>query len=106
MVDKLYHRANPCSSLRPIVCLVVEIQHIVCNRATPPIIEKLLSEGVAMHVYGVSACILRVTYKSIKWTCSIFTFISNGSAQVHLIDFRVTVVCGNAIRVHSNAFRP
>ena len=34
--------------------------------------------------------------------------LSNGSAQaqVHLIDFRVTVVCGNAIRVHSNAFRP
>ena len=30
--------------------------------------------------------------------------LSNGSAQVHLIDFRVTVVCGNAIRVHSNAF--
>ena len=32
--------------------------------------------------------------------------ISNGSTQVHLIDFRVTVVCGNTIRVHSNTFRP
>ena len=32
--------------------------------------------------------------------------LSNGSAQVHLIDFRVTVVCRNAIRVHSNAFGP
>ena len=32
--------------------------------------------------------------------------LSNGSAQVHLTDFRVTVVCGNAIRVHSNAFGP
>ena len=55
MVDKLYHRANPLSSLRPIVCLVVEIQHFVCDRATPPIIEKLRSKGVAMHAYSVSA---------------------------------------------------
>ena len=55
MVDKLYHRANPYSSLRPIVCLVVEIQRLVCDRATLPIIEKLRSKGVAMHAYGVSA---------------------------------------------------
>ena len=41
--------------LRPIVCLVVEIQRFVCDRATPPIIEKLRSKGVAMHAYGVSA---------------------------------------------------
>ena len=52
MVDKLSHRANPRSSFRP---TVVEIQHLVCDRATPPIIEKLLSKGVAMHAYGVSA---------------------------------------------------
>ena len=39
-------------------------------------------------------------------SCSIFMFISNSSAQVYLIDFRVTVVSGNIIRVHSNAFRP
>ena len=26
----------------------------VCNHATPPIIEKLPSKGVAMHPYGVS----------------------------------------------------
>ena len=32
--------------------------------------------------------------------------LSNGSAQVHLIDFRVTVVRENAICVHSNAFEP
>ena len=51
MVYKLYHRA---SSLRPIVRFIVEIQHFVCNRATPLIIEKLRSKGVAMHVYGVS----------------------------------------------------
>ena len=55
MVDKLYHRANPCSSLRLIVCLVVEIQRFVCDCATPPVIEKLRSKGVAMHAYGVSA---------------------------------------------------
>ena len=61
MVDKLYHRPNPRSNLRPIVCFVVEIQHFVCNSATPPIIEKLRSKGVAMHAYGV-------TWKSIKWT--------------------------------------
>ena len=55
MVDKLYHRSKPRSSLRPIVCLVVEIQCFVCDRVTPPIIEKLRSKGVAMHAYGVSA---------------------------------------------------
>ena len=55
MVDKLYHRANPCSNLRPIARFVVEIQRFVCDRATPPTIEKLRSKGVAMHAYGVSA---------------------------------------------------
>ena len=55
MVDKLYHRANPRSSLRPIVCLVVEIHRFVCDHATPPIIKKSWSKGVAMHVYGVTA---------------------------------------------------
>ena len=55
MVDKLYHRANLRSSLRPIMCLVVEIQRFVCDRATPLIIEKLQSKGVARHAYGVSA---------------------------------------------------
>ena len=48
-VDKLYHRANPCSSLRPIARLVVEIQRFVCDRTTHPIIEKLQSKGIAMH---------------------------------------------------------
>ena len=55
MVDKLYYRANPRSSLWPIARFVVEIQGFVCDRATPTIIEKLQSKGVAMHVYGVSA---------------------------------------------------
>ena len=55
MVDKLYHRANPRSSFRPIARFVVEIQHFICDRATLPIIEKLQSKGVAMHAYGVSA---------------------------------------------------
>ena len=48
MVDKLYHRANPRSSFRPIACFIVEIQRFVCDHATPPIIEKLQSKGVAM----------------------------------------------------------
>ena len=33
----------------------VKIQRFVCDCATPPIIEKLQSKGVAMHAYGVSA---------------------------------------------------
>ena len=53
--DKLYHRANPRSSFRAILLFVVEIQRFVCDRATPPIIEKLRSKGVAMHAYHVSA---------------------------------------------------
>ena len=55
IVDKLYHRANPRSSFRPIARFVVEIQCLVCDCATPPIIEKLRSKGIAMHAYGVSA---------------------------------------------------
>ena len=55
MVDKLYHRANPRSCFRSTVRFVVEIQRFVCDHATPPIIEKLRSKGVAMHAYGVSA---------------------------------------------------
>ena len=54
MVDKLYHRANPRPSLRPVACFVVKIR-FVFGHATPPIIEKLRSKGVAMHAYGVSA---------------------------------------------------
>ena len=50
-----YHRANSRSSSRSIMRFVVEIQRFVCDRATPPIIEKLRSKGVAMHAYGVSA---------------------------------------------------
>ena len=59
MVDKLYHTANPRSSFRLTVRFVVEIQRFVCDRATPPIIEKLRSKGVPMHAYGVSvyACL-------------------------------------------------
>ena len=49
------------------MCLVVKIQRFVCDRATPPIIEKLQSKGVAMHAYGVSAYTI-MTQKSIKWT--------------------------------------
>ena len=28
---------------------------VLCNHTTPPIIKKLWSKGVAMHVYGISA---------------------------------------------------
>ena len=51
-----------------IMHFVVEIQRFVCDHAKPPIIEKLRSKGVAMHVYGVSAYYPTVTQKSIKWT--------------------------------------
>ena len=60
MVDKLYHKANPRSSFRQIARLVVEIQH---DRATPPIIEKLQSKGIVMHMYGISAYYV----STIKW---------------------------------------
>ena len=63
MVDKPYHRANSHSSPRPIARFAEELQRFVCDRTTPPIIEKLRSKGVAMHAYGVS-----VYRKSIKWT--------------------------------------
>ena len=67
MVDKLYHRANPRSSFRPTVRFVVEIQRFVCDRATPPIIEELRSQGVGYaRVWRFR--ILRVTRKSFKWT--------------------------------------
>ena len=55
MADKHYHRANPRSSSRLIARFVVEIEHFVCDHATPPLIEKLRSKGVAMHAYSVSA---------------------------------------------------
>ena len=40
MADKLYHRANPCSSFRPIMCFAVKIRHFVCDHATAPIIKN------------------------------------------------------------------
>ena len=42
-------------SPRPIERSVMEIQHFVYDCATPSIIEKLRSKGVAMHAYGISA---------------------------------------------------
>ena len=54
MVDKLYHRANPRSSFRPIIHFPVKLQCFVYDRATLLIIKKLRSKGVAMYVYGVS----------------------------------------------------
>ena len=54
MVDKPYHRANSCSSFRPIAHFTVDLQSFVCDHATPPIIKKLRSKGVAMHAYDFS----------------------------------------------------
>ena len=50
MVDKLYYRANPRSSFRPTVRLVVEILRFVCDCATPPIIEQLLYKALLCTV--------------------------------------------------------
>ena len=51
----LIHRANPCSRFRPITHFVGKIKCFVCDCATPPIIKKLRSIGVAMHAYGIPA---------------------------------------------------
>ena len=40
--------------MRHIARLADELECFVCDRATPPIIEKLRTKGVAMHAYGVS----------------------------------------------------
>ena len=75
MFDKLYHRANLCSGFRPIACFAVELQHFLCDRTTPPTIEKLRSKSVAMHAYGVS---IYYTYTGSQlngpgWSCSKWT---------------------------------
>ena len=54
MVDEPYHRANSRSNFRPMARFAIELQSFVCDRATPPTIEKLRSKGVAVHAYGVS----------------------------------------------------
>ena len=55
MFDKLYPRANPPASLRPIARFALDIARFVCNRATTIENEKLQSNGVALHAYSVSA---------------------------------------------------
>ena len=64
MVDKLYHRANPYSSFRPTVRFLVEIQHYVCDCATPR--EIMVQRHFYAHVWRFR--ILHITAKSIKWT--------------------------------------
>ena len=32
----------------------MELERFVCDRATPPIIEKLRSKDIAMHAYSIS----------------------------------------------------
>ena len=48
-------RSTTRSSFRANVRFVVEIQRFVCDCATPQIIEKLRSKGIAMHAYSISA---------------------------------------------------
>ena len=52
--DKLYPRANPSASLKPIALFALKIACFVCDRATTRWSKKLQSKGVAMHAYGVS----------------------------------------------------
>ena len=53
--DKLYPKANLPTSLRPIVRFALELEHFVCDHATPKINEeKLWSKGIAMYVCSVS----------------------------------------------------
>ena len=44
--DKLYHRANPSASLRPIASFALELERFVCDCATSLENEKLWSKGV------------------------------------------------------------
>ena len=53
ILDNLYHRASLCSSFRPIVHSALEVQRLVCDRAKPPIIEKLPSKGTAMYTCSI-----------------------------------------------------
>ena len=52
--DKLYPRANPPASLRPITRFTLAIARFVSDCATRIENEKLRSEGIAMYTYGVS----------------------------------------------------
>ena len=49
-----------CSSHRLIAHFVKELERFICDRATPPTIEKLRSKGVAMYAYGVSVYCVNV----------------------------------------------
>ena len=60
--------------LDPITCFAVELQSFVCDRVTPPTIEKLRSKGVAMHACVVHGVSIYYTYTGsqlhvdCKWT--------------------------------------
>ena len=51
-----YHRASMCSSHKLIAHFVKELERFICDRATPPTIDK----GVAMYAYGVSVYCVNV----------------------------------------------
>ena len=48
------HRANLSPSWRPITHFTLELERYVHDHATPTKNEKLLSKGIAMHVYSFS----------------------------------------------------
>ena len=60
MVVKLHYRANLHSSFRPIA-------HFFYDRAMSPIIEKLRSDSVVMHVFGVphTTCEPEINYMAL-----------------------------------------
>ena len=68
---------------------------------------------LCVHLFGI-LCAYKYLYLGIKISSlSLLTELVHAGAnqytaqaQVHLIYFWITVVCGNAICVHSNAFRP
>ena len=65
MANKLYHRANPRSSLGPITRFVVEIQHFVCDCTTPPIRDIMVHRYCYARIWCFS--ILHVNWNGL-WT--------------------------------------
>ena len=95
MVDKLYYRAKPYSSLRPIARFVVEIQRFVCNRNTLPNNRELQSKGIAMHAYSVSAYYAwtGLQLNGPRWACSkINVKIEQGSNFIIQNDSRCSLM--------------
>ena len=54
LISSIYYRPNLRSSFRPIARLALKLQRFVCDCATPRLMKKLWSKGVAMHTYSIS----------------------------------------------------